>query len=262
MAFRPIPMGQAFTFYGLSGQLLPGGSVQFMEAGTTTPKDVYGERALSTNNGSTIGLDASGRLEHDVWASGDVRYRVYDVDDVEQADVDDVIDPTAAGLSLPSGDAGQFLTTDGAGNYSFADVREVPDPTGSANKFLKTDGTALSWAAGPADATSDIAAATGSFEAGDGTDTFMLLSGADSASATGTASTNKAVVFSTAFSATPRVVVVPTSASQPGGPTVTELTAVSTTGFTVNFDVAEGSVSGATMVNAVPFNWIAVGLKP
>src|SRR5688500_4453748 len=122
MAFRPIPMGRAYTFRGSADQVLAGGYVTFYEAGTTTLLDVYGEQALSTNNGSTIALDASGRLEHDVWASGDVRYRVYDSDDVEQADVDDVIDPSAAGLTLPSGDAGQYLTTDGAGNYSFADV--------------------------------------------------------------------------------------------------------------------------------------------
>ena len=50
------------TQWGSSGQLLAFGYLKFYTAGgPTTPKNVYGEQGLSTNNGSQIDLDAAGR---------------------------------------------------------------------------------------------------------------------------------------------------------------------------------------------------------
>ena len=38
-----------------------GGSLNFYENNTTTPKSCYGEPALSTDNGSVLTLDSAGR---------------------------------------------------------------------------------------------------------------------------------------------------------------------------------------------------------
>ena len=42
------------------GTLAAGGSLNFYDTGTTTPKNVYGEPALSTNLGSTLTLNSAG----------------------------------------------------------------------------------------------------------------------------------------------------------------------------------------------------------
>ena len=48
------------TWNGSAGELLAGGQFRFFEVDTTTPQDVYGDRALTVNNGVTVDLDGAG----------------------------------------------------------------------------------------------------------------------------------------------------------------------------------------------------------
>jgi hypothetical protein len=86
----------------------------------------------------------------------------------------------------------------------------------------------------------------------------MIQSGDAIAPASGGLDTSVAVVFPTPFGGVPRVVITPTSRSQ-SGPTVSEVTSRSASGFSAMFDVAEGSGGSSSMSNPVHFNWIAIG---
>jgi hypothetical protein len=130
------------VYFDSLGAPCAGGSLSFFDTGTTTPKNVYGEAALTTNNGSVLTLDSSGRAAVDVWGSG--IYRV-----VLANSLGTVIwtrdNVQVQGDTLPTPyTSGYFLTNNGT-TTSWAAVRQVPDPTGSSGKFLTTDGTTTSW---------------------------------------------------------------------------------------------------------------------
>lgn len=259
------------TFYGQSGQLLAGGYLKFYTAGTTTPKNVYGEEALSTNNGSTVDLDSSGRPSVDVWGSGSYFVELYDADDVKQGEADDVQVPGGEATALPALSAGKFLTNDGS-VMSWATIRQVPDPTGSASKVLGTDGTALIWQeiTDPAVPDPEIVVDEGRFQGGVSTNEtkHLTLYGSASAAASGTLQTSVAVVFSETFSTIPAIVLSPTGGGvTPGGCFVRHsVTAVSTSGFTANFSTKTGGTSAdnfgnSNITSAVAFDWAAFGTK-
>lgn len=246
------------TFWGLTGQLLPGGYLKFYDAGTTTPKDVFGEKALATNNGSTIALDASSRPSLDVWGSGAYFVEIYDADDNKQGEADNVEIPGGEATALPALVDGEFLTNDGS-VMSWAEVREVPDPTGHADEVLSSDGTALTWIQKPSNGA----------DANDPITDGRIQSGTDSASASGAKIATKSVTFGTAYSAAPIVVatVKGTAPTSSGAYPKVSITAVSTTGFTVTFSTTTGgtsadSFSGSDLSGTTNFNWIAVGVVP
>ena len=254
------------TFHGLTGQLLAGGSVRFFQAGTTTPQDVYGERALSTNNGDTIDLDASGRLEHECWADTTDSYfiEVYDSDDVKQGEISYVEIPGGAGQTIPVPAEGEFVTGDGT-NFLVATIREVPDPTGNANKLLGTDGTDLNWVSRPSDGaagTSDTSTSASGFVVGNKRVQWGEGTGTNAGGRTQTVS----VTFPVAFSAAPDIVVVTTSNSSLssfGNMPTASVTSKSTTGCTIKFTMGEldDSGSGFDFNAAVAFSYMAVGAK-
>lgn len=254
------------TFFGSTGQLLAGGYVRWYEVGTTTPKDVYGERALSTNNGDTIDLDASGRLEHECWADTAEAYfaEIYDSDDVKQGEISYIEIPGGAGQTIPVPDAGEFLTGDGT-NFAVAEILQVPDPTGNANKLLGTDGVDLNWVARPSDGaagTSDTSTSSSGFTVG----SKRIQWGTDSGTSSGGRTQTKSVTFPVAFSATPDVVDVTvsnSSLSSFGNMPTHSITSKSTTGFTVKFTMSELDDSGAGFdFNAgVAFSYFAMGSK-
>lgn len=64
-------------FCDLNGAPLAGGSVQFYEPGTTTPKTTYQDPALSVPNSNPVILDAAGRAT--IWGSGSFRQVLTDV---------------------------------------------------------------------------------------------------------------------------------------------------------------------------------------
>ena len=264
-AFRIL--NQNPVYWNLAGRLADGGSLKFYDSGTTTPRDVYGDQAKTVNNGSSVAIGSDGRAVHDIWGDGSYRVRLYDADGTLIAEADDVEIQGGGGSAIPALESGKFLSNDG-GVMQWVDVREVPDPTGSANKVLGTDGTVLIWQTPPAPpappAAPDITVTSTSLSVGDGGPSkFLIQSGTATAPASGTVNTSATVTFPAAFETTLHVSVTLLSNSQPGGPVVTYMTsAPSTTGFTVGFDVAEGNSSAASVVNPVPFSWVAFGTVP
>jgi len=271
-AFRLYDKIHAWT--GLSGQLLAGGYFKFYTAGTTTPQDVYGEKALTTNNGSQVALDSSGRLVHDVWADTSDSYfvEVYDADDVKQGEADYVEVPGGAGQTIPVPNSGEYLTGDGT-NFLVEDLTAylLPDQTGHSNDILGTDGTTASWvdrpANGAAGASANITVTASSVKWDGGATKVMEQFGASTATNSNTRTCSKAITFGTAFTATPVVTIVPTFAAAPttGGNVYPhwDITSVSTTGFTVTFSTytggssADASSSNAVISADVPFAWTA-----
>ena len=238
------------------------GTVSFYDVGTATPRTTWSDYAQTTPNSNPMTLGPDGRLQAQVFMEGDYT--------VTFRDVLGAVIKTMAVYGAPAGvetipdpalEAGKFLTNDGV-NLVWEHIRQVPDPTGSTSHVLTTDGANILWSPFTAP-DPEIAVTTTSFQAGVSTDEtkFLVQMGSVTGAASGTNATTASVTFTTAFSTTPKVFVVPTSSSQPGGPVVLELTAVSTTGFTVRADVAEGSNLDQDIVNSVPIDWVAFGTK-
>lgn len=262
-AFRPYSQSQ--TFFGASGQLLADGYLKFYEAGTTTPADVYGDKALSQNNGDTVLLDGSGRLVDPVWGDTDDSYFVewYDADDVKQGEEDDVECPGGAGQTIPVPGPGEFMTGDGV-NFAVEDLtsRLLPDPTGQADKFLSNNGAVGTWVTGPADgADADNVGSTATEYHID--DLYTVMGSATGTNAGGRTQ-DVSVTFPTPFTLTPvSVEVTLTSAtlSAYGNMPSPTITAKSTTGFTVRWTMGEldDSQVGFDFNAGVAFMWKAVG---
>lgn len=265
------------TFYGQSGQLLSGGYLTFCEAGTATPKDVFGEEAISTNNGNTVALDSSGRPSVDIWGSGSYFVELFDADDVKQGEADDVQVPGGEATALPALSTDKFLTNDGS-VMSWATIRQVPDPTGSAEKVLSTDGTSLLWIAKteiptPADPDIVVDDTAHSFLAGltDDPTKFYALGGSGTAPATNALTSSVAIAFDPGFGALWTVLVSPTTSgvtsnSPPALPSwsVTGYTPfAASTGATVTFYAppVQTISSEDNIVSTIPFTWIAIGTR-
>jgi hypothetical protein len=261
------------TFFGLQGQLLAGGYLKLYQAGTTTPQDVYGNKALSINNGSQIDLDSSGRLSVDVWADTADRYfmEVYDAADVKQGELDDMEVPGGPGQTIPIPNDGEVISGDGTNLIVISlDGKLLPDMAGNANKILGTDGSVASWGAKPADGAagvSDIAITSGSVKLSNGTSHVLEQWNTDSVAGGGGLSVSKSVTFPVAYSATPNVNIIVTggNASSAGNVEVDwRLSAVSTTGFTVVFSSRTGGSSAdlsgnSTLTGTINYAWKATG---
>lgn len=250
------------TFCGRSRELLAGGEIRFFQTNTTTPQDVYGNRALSVNNGNTVALDASGRLTHECWADTTASYYVelYDSDGVKQGEVSHIEVPGGQGQVIPVPSSGEYLTGDGT-NFLTDDLsdRLLPDQTGHSNEILGTDGTVASWVARPADGApgvSDISVGANSVRIGD----MLIQYGVDTAPSTGTVTSSKSVTFPTAFKAgeTPSVRITPLVGTSDGGYTYWMQSSPSNSAFTVVFDLAEGDRASANVVASIPFQWVAM----
>lgn len=253
------------VFFDQQGQPLAGGSIKFFAAGTTTPKDVFGNKALTINNGSTVTLDSAGRANVDIWGDGSYYVELWSSGNVKIDDANNVEIAGGSGTALPAYQASKFLTNDGA-VLSWADVRQVPDPTGQSGKQLGTDGALVFWetkAVPPTVTQPDIEVTTAKFRAAQGATSFLLQNGAGSAAASGTKATTGSVTFPTPFAEAPRVFVTNTSGyvTQAGDvqPSVS-VTARSTTGFTVLFSTQTGESNTNNNITApVNFDWIALG---
>jgi hypothetical protein len=268
------------TFWGNAGQLLSGGQLRFFTASTLDAQDVFGDEALSVNNGSTVDLDASGRPSVEIWANVVDSYYVelYDSDGDKQGE-DRKSVPGGAGQTIPVPNSGEYLTGDGT-NFAVADLTNslLPDMTGHSNEILTTDGTTASWGARPADGaagTSDIVIADDgtTIKFGDGAgDKFFILKGSSTLTAPNSKSGSKSVTFATPFKAgtTPTVHVQPKASSAPttGGNVYPkwDVTSVSATGFTVIFSTltggtsADGSSTNSVISGDVDFDYTAIGV--
>jgi len=261
-AFRIL--NQNPVYFDNDNQPCANGFLYFYQTGTTTPLATYSDVALSSPNANPVELDANGRAISEIYGDGTYRVVLKDADAVTIWTRDNVTGGAVAGQTIPAGDPDQFLTTDGD-NLSFVDIRQVPDPAGSGGKILSTDGTNTFWITKPADGedgapgVSDVAVTATSLRAG----TFFIQFGTGTASATGTASSSASVIFGTAFTTLGCVMVMAktNTASSPWAPVVANVTVESATGFTVIFDPAEGGSNSGSVVNSVPFSWVAFGVK-
>lgn len=249
------------TFSGMNGQLLAGGYLKFYAADTVTPKAVYADKALTITNGSTVPLDASGRLNEACWGSGDYFIEVYDQNDVKQGE-DTSSDPAGVALSIPIPNVGEFLTGDGSQILAQL-LTLLPDPTGFAGKFLGTDGSVITWQSGPVAPTIPALPSQGvvidytkkTIQIGN----YLIQMGKDTAPASGTVTATKSVTFPTAMVTCEFCAAFVTSA-QSGGPVVPWGNGYATgTAATFVFDVAEGYAGGSNMTSPTDFYWIAVG---
>jgi hypothetical protein len=266
---------QTTTFWGLSAQLLAGGYLSFFDLDTVTPKDVYGEFALTTNNGSTVALDASGRPAVAAWGDGDYFFEVYDSDDVKQGE-GEIREPGGAALNIPIPLEGEFLGGDGTQILAI-DLSDslLPDQTGHANDYLSTDGSVASWVDPPEDAVVPalpVTVTATSLQVGAAGSDFYLEqrpASDESVAGGGGKTVTDSVVFATAFKAgtTPDVVIELTGS----GPTVGgaypkhSITALSNTGFTVTFSTLTGGTStddfsGANMTGTITYTYTAKGV--
>lgn len=256
------------TFHGSSGELLAGGQIRFFQTNTTTPQDVYGNRALSVNNGTTVALDASGRLTHECWADTTASYYVelYDADGVKQGQVSYIEVPGGQGQVIPVPSPGEFLTGDGV-NFLLEDLsdRFLPDQTGHSNEILGTDGSTASWVARPVDGAagvSDIAVTATSVKVGD----MLTLYGTGSGTNAGGRTQTATITFAQAFDTAPvelNVWVTNTSLSPYGNMPTWALQSVSTTGATIKFTMSEldDSQSGYNFNGNVNFGYKVTGKK-
>lgn len=132
------------VYFTSTGEVAAGGSLKFFATGTTNPQDVYGDSALTVNNGSVLALGSDGRTSVDVWGDGTTPYRVqlFDSNGAKVFDVDPVQIPTP--FPDPTGQNGKTLQSDGS-QYVLVSVTGPPSPGGNANKVLGSDGTNFTW---------------------------------------------------------------------------------------------------------------------
>ena len=255
------------TFYGDAGQALPGGYLKFYVAATTTPQSVYGDRALTTNNGNEIALTSSSRLAHECWADTTDAFFVelYNAADVKQGEISYVEVPGGSGQTIPVPNEGEFLTGDGS-NFLVEAIRQVPDPTGNSGKILGTDGLLPQWVVKPSDGaagTSDIDVDANGFSVGD----YRVTVGSGTSTNVGGRTQTANVTFPTAFGSTPdSVAVTVTNAgelSSFGNTPTVRVTSKTATGCSIAFKLSEldDDRSGFDYNAAVTFTYVAFGPK-
>lgn len=255
------------TRYGLNGQALPGGYAKFYIAGTTTPQSVYGERALSTNNGSQVALDSSGRLVHECWADTSDAFFVelYSAADVKQGEVSYVEVPGGAQQAIPIPNEGEVISGDGT-NYLLISPYFVPDPTGNVNKVLGNDGEQPLWVVKPSDGeagTSDIEVDEHGYSVGE----YRVTVGSGTGVNAGGETQDATVTFPVAFGSTPDHIAVTVSNSGSlssfGNMPTYKISTKSATGCTVVFTLSELDDDGAgwKFNTAVTFTYAAFGAK-
>lgn len=261
------------VFLNLTGTApASGGRFDFFEAGTTTPKAVYANPALSVSNGSTIELDAAGRLSADCWGDGAYRARQYDADDTLVKDLDNIQAPGGGAQTIPALEAGAFLSNDGA-LLLWDFINQLPDPTGQADKFVKTDGTGWSYEAitiPPAPALDVILTGTGA--AGKvqlGTSAvarkLVILWGTDTMPASNQTQAAGAFTFpgSFSFDEAPRMFAngITTPVTAEGQLPVVYVSGTDPGAYGITMNTNEFGRNGAKITSAVTFAWIAFGFK-
>lgn len=264
MSYRIL--NQAPVYFDNEGNLCAGGSLEFYENETDTPKDVYGAPDLTPNLGSVVTLDSSGRTETDVWGDGTYTVVLKTAADVEVWSRDNVRDYDASSqVVIPdpaSGSDGQVVTTDGV-DYYLATPLYVPDPTGNAGEQLGTDGSLVFWEAKPTIPTlptDGITQNSTSFTIGK----LKAQFGTGTAPSAAAQTTSVTVTFATAYTTLLYVGITPTVGAVTGEGGGVEVSAVSatTTGFTATFIAPDmGSIPGSENITSnVTFQYCAFGI--
>jgi hypothetical protein len=233
-----------------------GGRIEFYEAGTTTAKDVYGDKGLTVNNGSSIDLGSDGRPAVDgtpvaIWGSGSYRVRVYAADDTLISDDDDVEIPGGDGATIPALEAGKLLSNDGA-VLEWTDIIQPPDPTGHSGKILGSDGEDYVWKDDGSPSVSGNGAQMGS---------LLIQTGTVTVTASHATTASKSFTFPTKFTTLWHVSASPNTGSDTtpiGLLPIVSVNGRSTSGATVNFDLNNFD---STIETDVPCTWFAIGTK-
>ncbi|TBW96963.1 hypothetical protein [Xanthomonas citri] len=249
--YNPAPV-----FADLLGlEPLAGGSLQFYDQGTTTPKGTWSDSDLTVANQNPVPLDSSGRANTNIWLDGayTVVLRAADGTAVWTRDVDD---GAAGGAAIPALQNGQYLTNDGS-NLLWQPILQVPDPSGSSGKILGTDGANFIWEAKPVIPDLPVENFSGAVKIG----TAMIQWGTSSLAASGQTVASGSVTFTRAFASAPVV-----SAQSNTGAATAEgqipafaIASTSATGFSVQVHTDDFGRNGARITSAVPYSWVAVG---
>lgn len=262
--YNPAPV-----FFDLLGlEPAAGGTLQFYDLGTTTPRPTWSDPDLTILNSNPVVLDGAGRANTAIFMDGSYTVAMFDAQ-ANQLWTRDVIPGGDAGQTIPALDTGEFLTNDGV-NLLWQPVRQMPDPTGSTNQYLVTNGagytlTNVPEPPGPPP-DPEIVVGAASFQAGISSDPtkFLLLRGTGTAPATGGQSSSSSISFDTPFDAIWHVSVTPNvSVVNTIGATVA-VTGYSpgsaSTGVTAEFTNADdGGESGWQIINPIPYTWVAYG---
>lgn len=262
------------VFYNLNGTApASGGRVDFFEAGTTAPKAVYANPELSVSNGSTIQLDAAGRLLLDCWGEGAYKVRQYDEDGTFVAEMDDVEIPGGADLQIPTPlESGAVLSNNGSILLWLATLL-IPDPTGQANKFLSNNGAGLLWKENniPTPPAPDIVlsgtGAAGKIQIGTSASArkavalwgTSIMTASNQTQAAGSFSFPDGFVFDEAPFMLADVKSVPVTAE--GQIPVVSVSGTDPNAFGISMNTNEFGRSGARITSNVTFWWLAIGFK-
>jgi hypothetical protein len=260
MAYRfynPAPV-----FFNLPGlQPVAGGSLQFYQIGTTTPKGTWSDPDMTIPNANPVPLDSSGRANTNIWLDGSYSVRLLDSlgATIWTRDVDSGVDD---GLAIPALQSGKFLTNDGS-TLQWDSIRQAPDPTGSANKILSTDGSDLIWIAQPAIPASPVATTDTSVKITGASSVILDQWGTASIPASGAQIATGTITFPVAYTAVPNLQVTINKGSgvvAAGFIGDIGVSAVSTTGATISWDLGVDDVkSQYNLTSPLPIMWRAIG---
>jgi hypothetical protein len=237
------------VFFNLLGtESAAGGSLQFYDYQTTTPKATYSDRELTIENPNPVPLNAAGRLSVQVWLDGEYTVQLKDEDDTDIGGPLDVVPEVSPTTTLPDPTTlpGGTVKSNGTG-YELVDVLELPDPTDSSGQYPVTVNGVYTLVNIPEepeipDPEIVVSASPASFRAGvsDDSTKFYIQAGSGSAPASGTENTQVSVTFAEPFAATPWHISI--EQTHDG---VTSL----------------GVVPQYTITSAVPFTYAAFGTK-
>lgn len=251
------------VFWDDQGRILSGGEIRFYESETTTPKSVFGDPALTIDNGSTVMIGSDGRAEVQIWGDGNYRTRLYRPDGtlVPGGEADNVQAAGGDGLTLPPPVDGEFVTSNGS-LFLMAPILQLPDPTGQDGKVPTATGSGYTLqapAVPPTPVEPDIEVTSTTLRAADGTTSFLMQRGSGTAPASGLNTTNTAITFAIAFADAPHIIITPTvaAAGADGFLPVPSVPSKSATGCTVYFDT-NGDKFGK-ITNQITFDYVAVG---
>lgn len=255
------------VFFDRLGEPAIGGRLDFFDAGTSTPKDVYGDEDLTVNNGSSVLIGTDGRAVDEIWGDGAYYIRLIAADGSLIADADNVAIPGGASATIPPLASGKFLTNDGA-ILSWSSILQVPDPTGQSGKILGTDGANLTWQAVPVpeNGTSDVDVTTAGVTINDGTAKIQILTGTAQTPNSGGRDASVAVTFTPAFLAAPLFIgITPRyggTVSTYGNAPIPHVSVRDGNGFTAALAGGErdDSNSGYNFNTAITFDWVAIGM--
>lgn len=264
------------VFFNLLGtESAAGGSLQFYDYQTTTPKATYADRELTIENPNPVPLNAAGRLSVQVWLDGEYTVQLKDEDDTDIGGPLDVVPEVSPTTTLPDPTTlpGGTVKSNGTG-YELVDDLALPDPTDSAGYMVvvNSDGTDFILQEQPEppeipEPEVVVTTSPASFRAGvsDNTTKFFIQAGSGSAPASGTENTQVSVTFAEPFAAAPWHISIEQThngVTSLGVVPQYTISARSASGFTVRFSTEENSdFSGWNITSAVPFTYAAFGTK-